>query len=405
MKHIYILLFIFTASYTSAQHSTCDDSRYAEDVFTDFTLTEAVKYGENTTINGNFQELFLDVYEPTGDTAEKRPTIVLAFGGSFIVGDRQQLSDLCAAYTRKGYVAVSIDYRLFDGSLLPFPSQETMQEVVVKAISDMRAAVRFLKEDAATINQFRIDPDFILVGGVSAGAITAAHTALMQEGDAIPEDLRALIDENGGIEGNSSDNLEFTSEVIGLVSFSGALNNASLIDANDPPIFSVHDDGDSVVPYGAGFATIQGFPIAPLEGSSELHRYADSLGVFNELVTIENSVGHVSYFENQESTTDIINQSSVFMQEVICADVLISTDDIYLAETTIYPNPAIDRITIESNDQVGQAAVYDMMGRRISSWNNENVLDIKNIDAGHYILKVNNDNNQIIAVKPIVIID
>ena len=393
------------ALYSSAQHSTCDGTRYAEDIFTDFTLTEAVKYGENTTINGNFQELFLDVYEPAGDTAEKRPTIVLAFGGSFIVGDRQQLADLCEAYARKGYVAVTIDYRLFDGSLLPFPTQETMQEVVVKAISDMRAAVRFLKEDAATDNQFRIDPEYILVGGVSAGAIAAAHTALLQESDTIPDVLRTLIDENGGIEGNSSDNFQYSSDVLGLINFSGALNNASIVDANDPPIFSVHDDGDSVVPYGAGFATIQGFPIAALEGSSEVHRFADSLGIFNELITIENSTGHVSYFDNPESSTDIINESSLFMQAVVCNGILISTEDIVLAETSIYPNPAVDRITIESEAPVGQASIYDMMGRRVNSWTNKNVLDIENIEAGHYILKVNSYNNQIIAVKPVVIID
>ena len=404
MKHVFLLMIILTSYVATAQHSTCDGTRYTDNVFTDFTLTEAVQYGQNTTIGGNDRELFLDVYEPAGDTEERRPVIVLAFGGSFIAGERADLAPLCESYARKGFVAVTIDYRIFDGPLFPFPDAAVLQDVVVRAIGDMRASVRFLKEDAANENLFRIDPDFIMVGGVSAGAITALHAAVLDETDPIPETLLASIEANGGFEGNSSDNFEFDSDVIGIINFSGALNNVTLYDDNDPPVFSVHDDGDTVVPFGDGFATIMGFPIAPLEGSAEIHRFVDSLGIQNALVTIENSNGHVSYFGDPATTVDILDQSSVFMESLICGTIL-STENLQLANTTIFPNPATDRINIESETPVGYVSLYNMTGQLVNNWTQETILDIADVQGGQYMLQIRDNQNEIISVNKILIVD
>ena len=92
---------------------------------------------------------------------------------------------------------------------------------------------------------------------------------------------------NGGIEGNSSDNFEYSSEVQGLVNFSGGLNDSGWIDENDPPFVSVHDDMDGVVPYGSDFAKIFGIPIIYMEGSGKCHEVGDSLGIVNQLKTVQ----------------------------------------------------------------------------------------------------------------------
>ena len=58
------------------------------------------------------------------------------------------MAELCNDYAKRGFVAVSIDYRLYDLPLFPFPQAEQMEEVVVKTIVDMRATLSFLVNDA-----------------------------------------------------------------------------------------------------------------------------------------------------------------------------------------------------------------------------------------------------------------
>ena len=217
-KIIYILLLLLTSFQLVAQdHPTCDGNRYRADVFENFTETTGLKYGEGTTFGGNFQGLFLDVYEPEGDTETLRPVIILAFGGSFIGGAREDMAFLCEAYAKRGYVAVTIDYRLYDGALFPLPSAEDMTDVVIKSISDMKAAIRYMREDAATTNLYKIDPDNIFVGGISAGSITAAHTAVIDSTDTFTDELMTILEANGGWEGNTSDNFEYSSDVQGYI--------------------------------------------------------------------------------------------------------------------------------------------------------------------------------------------
>src|SRR5205814_49223 len=57
----------------------------------------------------------LDMYAPTGDTLTKRPAIVWVHGGGFAGGDKTsgELVDESNVFSKKGYVNVSIDYRLY----------------------------------------------------------------------------------------------------------------------------------------------------------------------------------------------------------------------------------------------------------------------------------------------------
>ncbi|MFT4668255.1 MAG: para-nitrobenzyl esterase, partial [Gammaproteobacteria bacterium] len=343
LKNLHLLFFLLSFTALNAQnHPTCDGARYIEDVFTDVEVTEGINFGSATTISGNAKELDMDIYEPSGDVVENRPVIILGFGGSFIGGTRQDLDFLCRAYAKKGFVAVTIDYRLYDGSLLPLPSAETMQDVVTKTVADFKAAVRFFREDADGTNEYGVDPNLVFLGGVSAGGIAAAHAAVMDDSDTYSDELEAIITANGGLEGNSSDNLQYSSEVQGFVNFSGGLGDADWIDENDPPFFSIHDDMDGTVPYGEGFASIFGFDIIAMDGSQIMSQVADANNVLNELVTIEGSTGHVSYFGSQPSTTESIDASSVFLENLIC-NVIVMTNasevNSPLNSLIVYPNP------------------------------------------------------------------
>src|SRR5688500_5164923 len=54
--------------------------RYLDEVFDEVERTEGVEYREAVTVDGTTQQLHLDVYEPAGDTAERRPVVLLMHG-------------------------------------------------------------------------------------------------------------------------------------------------------------------------------------------------------------------------------------------------------------------------------------------------------------------------------------
>lgn len=404
-KNLLLFITLLFTTISTAQDVGCDGLRYYEDVFTDIKSTKELKYGEGTTLFGNFQELFLDVYEPEGDDLEMRPVIILAFGGSFIGGERSDLEFLCEAYARKGFVAVTIDYRLFDGPLFPLPTANQMKNVVIKTASDMRAAIRYMRQDAATNNFYRIDPNQVFVGGVSAGSITAFHTAALDEEDDFPQDIQDILAENGGLEGNSSDNFEYSSEVQGIINFSGGLNDASWIDENDPPFVSIHDELDGVVPYEGGNATVFNFPIIYMEGSATCHQVADSLDVTNELKTIENSLIHVSYFSNVSKIIENVNFTSAFIADLLCPLGPTSTQEIdnSVASITAFPNPTSGLISISNaSNQNLQLELYSILGRKLGTYTNTTTLDLSDQPNGIYFLTIHNPRNK--ATKTIKLI-
>ena len=163
-KYIFsILLLCAFCSKNKAQHVTCDTERYLTEIFKKTKVTRSVLYGNNSTISGQNKDLFMDIYEPSEDLAEKRPLIILAFGGGFFSGKREDLEDLCILYSKKGFVTATIDYRLYDLPLFPIPSQVKMIDAGIKGVSDMKAAIRFFREDASTNNGYKIDPSLIFV--------------------------------------------------------------------------------------------------------------------------------------------------------------------------------------------------------------------------------------------------
>jgi para-nitrobenzyl esterase len=406
------LLIGMVGSAFAQNHVTCDGSRYVNPSFATVDTTLNILYGNNTTFGGVNQDLYLDIYEPAGDVAVMRPAIILAFGGSFIGGARQDVEDLCRYYAHHGYVAVAIDYRLYDGALFPLPSAVTMTDVVIKAVGDMKASIRFLREDAATTNTYRIDPDMIFIGGISAGGIAASHAATIDSTDNIAASELTAINNNGGFEGNSSTNVGlYSSEAQGLVNFSGALRDANYIDANDPPLFSAHDDGDATVPYNGGNAQVFGFPIIYVEGSGLMHPIADAAGVINFLITIPNSTGHVSYLGNTQWEDSVLTSSTMFLHDNVICPVVSNISQVESEElaATFYPNPsAIDMVVqFEELPSAYTIAIYDNMGRQVFQEKgintNRYVLAKETFAAGVYFVKLHFEDTRIAPIQSKVI--
>ena len=216
-----------------------------------------VKYAENLNILMQNQSLFMNIFELSQDTAAYRPAVILAFGGSFIAGNRNDLNDLCAFFAQHGYVAVTIDYRLYN--LIFGFDMVKYTETILGAMSDMRAAVRYLKIDAATDNFYRVDTNAIFVGGYSAGAFTALNTAYLDESDIhedLPDYILTAYEKLGTVEGNTGEPSTFTysSKVAGVLNLSGALLDSTFIDEGEPMLMSMHGTADETVSFGAGLA-------------------------------------------------------------------------------------------------------------------------------------------------------
>ena len=402
---LYLLFFSLLSPILAQEHETCDGLRYHTEVFTNVNVTEGLQYGTNTTIAGNSKDLFLDIYEPDGDLAASRPTIVLGFGGSFITGNRRDISELCENYARRGFVAVSIDYRLYDLPLFPLPTEAEMTDVVIKTVGDMKAAIRFLREDAATTNTYRIDSELIFVGGISAGAIMASHMAILDSLDEMPTSMREVIAENGGFRGNSSDNYQYSDEIAGLINFSGALSDASLIDANDPPFYSVHDEFDPTVPYGKGMANVLGFDIIYVEGSQAMHEIGDSVGVHNELNTIVGSRDHVGYFTGTDQEAQaVINASSTFLHDLFCDPISTDVAVLVLEGVAVYPNPSDGKLFVSNKGGLNlEMRLFTSVGQQVGHWENVGELDVAVIGAGAYFLEVRDRDSGVRLLEKVVV--
>jgi acetyl esterase/lipase len=248
--------------------------RYRDAVFTNVTTTSDVAYGSAVNAQGQVQTLLLDVYQPAGDTAEGRPAIVWVHGGSFRFGSKTsaEIVDEATTFARKGFVNVSISYRLSPtGCSAGAPTIECVT-AIVNAKHDAQAAVRFLRANA---DAYGIDPDRIAISGTSAGAITALNVGYD------PTDV------------GSSGNPGFPSHVSAAVSLSGA-RILGAPGAGDAPALLFHGDADFVVPYQWAVNTVND---------------AKAAGLTAFLTTWEGA-GHVPYVQNR---TQIIDQTSNFL--------------------------------------------------------------------------------------------
>jgi len=248
--------------------------RYRDDVFTTVTRTSNITYGTAVDQTGATVTLQLDMYEPAGDTAVARPAVVWVHGGSFAGGSKgsPELVEEANYLARKGYVNVSINYRLVAGGCTSGGDINKCVTAIGQAREDAQTAVRFLREQAAT---YRIDPNRIAIGGSSAGAITALNVGYSPE--------------NPG----PGDHQGFSSAVQAAQSLSGAQLASGPINAGDAPALLFHGTADSLVPYSWAQGTVQ---------------QATDAGLLAVLVTWEGA-GHVPYTQHR---TEILEDTRNF---------------------------------------------------------------------------------------------
>src|SRR5205085_819950 len=99
-------------------------TRYLDSLFTS-TVTSDVIYGNNIDIRTGSpvaMDLKMDVYEPTGDACLSRPLVIFLHAGTYLpilyndacTGTKtdSSIAETCRQFAYRGYVAVSMDYRV-----------------------------------------------------------------------------------------------------------------------------------------------------------------------------------------------------------------------------------------------------------------------------------------------------
>jgi para-nitrobenzyl esterase len=404
-----LLLGSLTATTPTIAQNICDGDRLEKPVFANTAVTIGVTYGVNNTIGGATKVLTMDIYEPQGDGAAMRPLVIFAHGGSFIGGSRGDMATYCQSLAKKGYVTATIDYRLYD--LTSIPDSLKMLDVVVKAVSDMKAAVRFFRKDAATTNTYRIDPNNVFLGGLSAGGILSLHATYINELNEVPSYVQTALTNNGGLNGNtenpSSPAASYPSDGIrGMVNYFGALHRASWIQATDAPLVSIHGTADNIVPYGWGNANVcitpaLCLPIISVQGSGVMHNRANSIGLNNQLITVPGA-GHGDFTTAMYDSMDVT--SARFLKEIICQNS--SSNDLLNVEQHIvaFPNPTQGNLNIAFNglNETYNVQLLDQLGRTVFAQTNANsdqfTIPRNQLPAGMYYLSIYFDNTQIAPV-------
>lgn len=208
-------------------------------------VTKDVLYGKGATQNGA-KELLADLYRPEGTPpATGWPGVVYVHGGGFVRGSKndRSITRLAKALSDQGFVVASIDYRLEYDSPTPEATQlvehfknspgyasekmgPALQPSISAAVEDTIAALTWFGGQS----EAPVDPQRVAVAGDSAGAITAMHTAYLANNVQLERPpVAAVVDLWGG--------------------FIATPQDASAIEAGEPPLFMVHGTADALVPY------------------------------------------------------------------------------------------------------------------------------------------------------------
>lgn len=204
--------------------------RFRDEVFTRIEVDHDLRYGTAPGRDGAPAALRLDLYRPRGDRRARRPAMVWVHGGGFAGGSKSHrtLRALALGSARRGYVAVSVDYRI----LAPAGCEVTdaaCRAVAVEDQHDVQAAIRWLRRHAG---RYRIDPTRVAVGGTSVGGILSYLVATR------PEDP--------GTSGNPG----WSSRVRCFVSIAGGWpGGGGFASPGDAPGLLFHGTADDITPF------------------------------------------------------------------------------------------------------------------------------------------------------------
>lgn len=332
-KTLPVLLTFCILAYTTKTYS----QRYLTETFSSVTVSNNVTYGNNISVltgSPSSIPLVMDVYQPSADVLTARPLIIVLHAGSFLpsvangmaIGKRTDSAvvEMCMKFAKRGYVAVSADYRLGWNALSANQDVRTgtLLNAVYRGLQDAKNCVRFFKNDAATTNVYKIDVNRIAVGGFGAGAYLAlAYGSLNKTAEL---NLSKFINQSatppasyvnqltaGNFDGtdvtvlNTPNYATQSSSINVAFSLGGAAGDSSWIEAGETPIICLHAYKDPYAPYKTGNVIVAATGQFVVEASGSFDATKRSTRLGNQAI-FQNSV-----FNDVYSTKAIANSAGI----------------------------------------------------------------------------------------------
>tara|TARA_Y100000385_G_scaffold237094_1_gene251455 strand:- start:310 stop:1443 length:1134 start_codon:yes stop_codon:yes gene_type:complete len=332
MKNLFLA--ISCLSFTNLLNAQCE-GRYQTEIFSSVNVT-TLNYSD--VYNDIRHEM--DIYTPNEDTVINRPVVIYIHGGGFTMGNKNSVDcvDFCESFARRGYVAVSMNYRLSDYPTWMSSNKEQLESIML-AVFDSKAAVRYLRKDFENGNNFGIDTSTIFLGGYSAGGVTAIHHAYLDsisdlsdnlvDNDGTIFNMQSSVDNIGGIHGLEGDagNYGYSSKISGVISFAAGIVQTSFIDQYDEPLVSVHGTFDQIVSYYCwpGFSDPSVITIC---GPGIIHPHADSVGIINDQLVFMGE-GHFWPYDGNINPKFIeaVNFTNDFLYQLLpCSNNILGND-------------------------------------------------------------------------------
>jgi acetyl esterase/lipase len=212
-------------------------------------------------------KLDMHLFLPEGTANKKRPAIVYFNGGSWTQGNPEWSFYSCADYAKKGWVAVTVEYRLADRhNTTPF-----------EAVMDAKSAIRWLRKHAS---EYGIDTNRIVATGNSAGGHLVLATAMADKWNEKTDDISInsapnLLLVNSGVYDFIGDgNTTWISKDLKDKNTVKEISPLHLIRKGLPPMLLLHGTEDRSVAYSTAKAfadamknTSNDFEFQTLEGA------------------------------------------------------------------------------------------------------------------------------------------
>lgn len=372
--------------------------RYAEPVFdevnvvTGIPYSSAIREGQTSPTT-----LYLDFYEPNGDTFDARPLVITVFGGAFVTGSRDfaDMEEYCTRLAKHGYAAASIDYRLL--SFLQISRKALIRDAYMAA-QDVSSAIRFFK---AYSEEYRIDTSRIFLLGNSAGSIAILCELFMGEDERPAETFEdpALGPMHSSGFGEYAG---FSSAVAGAIPQWGGVMDLDVITEEEyVPLCMIHGTDDDNVPYDSGYcysSYLSG--VMPfMYGSHPIAGRLDEIGITDYEFHPFEGEGHAFYFV---PVLYILDEEkfdacfSIVRDFLFChldfTDSVSETDEKIIQ---VYPNPTSDEITVfcdeSSFDQSSNLLIQDTTGRimlKRPCSGVQTIIDVSQWPSGVYFVQI-----------------
>ncbi|MGO4537396.1 prolyl oligopeptidase family serine peptidase [Paenibacillus sp. 2TAB19] len=250
----------------AALSSEQSEARYLATNY-DVNVHNDIVYASKVNESETEEPLKLDVYEPTNDNNNRRPVFIFIHGGGYKEGSKSDAATISNELAKRGYVVVSMDYRLKKDPFVHF--QRTLSD----AYEDISDVIGWISHNAEA---YRMDAEQLAIGGDSAGGYLSMNVVneYLKRDPSIVHSIFAIVDIYGGKLENS-------------------------VDEQLPPILMIHGTIDQLIPY---------------QQSVDLKDTLERQGIYHDLFTME-GVGHD--YKNEKYIDEVIETTLHFLWNVM----------------------------------------------------------------------------------------